>query len=411
MPRRILYIAPTLPILTCTFIYREIFDLRDMGFEIDTISMNTPPLDLVSEEARKLLDTTLFLDQVHESYKFAAFLKALIVRPSSMIRCLTMFFTATPMQSFRDYLRLGYHLIEACYLAFKLRGYRLDHIHSHFITGTTSIGMFLSELLKVPFSFTMHASLIWVDPLALVTKLEKCAFCVSISEFNKQHVVKQYGSQWERKIHIVHCGIVMPRVARLCDQKNQATSILAVGQLVKRKGFHVLVQAAKILRDSNVDLTWTIVGDGDQRPLLEKMISDNGLEKIVSLVGAQPHEAIPHFLSKADVFALPCVIGEDSTRDGIPVALMEAMAYQLPVVSTDIVGLPELIESGRDGVLVASGSASALAAAIKQLAESPKLRTQMGIAAAQKVDRDFNSKISAKQLAALFDSSSRGNPN
>jgi colanic acid/amylovoran biosynthesis glycosyltransferase len=403
MSRRILYISPTLPILTCTFIYREIFDLRDLGLKIDTVSMNTPARREVSGEALELLETTLYLDKISELRKFTSLFKCLILKPVATSRCIWLFLSSSPMKSFRDYLRLGYHLIEACYLAYALKDNKPDHIHSHFITGPTSLGMFLSELIAVPFSFTMHASLIWIDPLALRTKLRKCKFCVSISQFNKNYVVSEYGQEWASKIHVVHCGIRLPAAAaRQTYPDDGAVSILAVGQLMKRKGFHVLVAAAKLLKERSLNVSWTIVGEGEQRAELERLIAECDVSDVVTLAGAQPHEAIPRFLSEADIFTLPCVIGDDSTRDGIPVAMMEAMAWSLPVVSTDIVGLPELIESGSDGVLVKSGDATALAAAIEELAKSPEQRQRIGEAAARKVDREFNATRSAAQLATLF---------
>ena len=405
MRKRILYIVPALPVLTCTFIYREIFDLRDLGYEIDTVSMNTPPEDKVSAEAREFLDTTLYLDQVEIGTKLASFLKALVLQPAAMIRCLRIYCTASPMKSFRDYQRLGYHLIEACYLAMHFRGSRPDHMHSHFVTGATSINMFLAQLIEVPFSFTMHASAIWVDPIALKNKLAHCRFCVSISEYNRQYVLKTYGQEWTPKINVIHCGISLDQLQPLpsSGRSRGMVNVLAVGQLMKRKGYHVLIEAARILKERRRDLRWTIVGDGNQRPVLEGMIEEYELADEVFLAGARPHEEIVEFCARADIFTLPCVIGDDNTRDGIPVALMEAMAWELPVVSTNIVGLPELIASGRDGILAESGSAEALADAIQSLADSPELRISLGKAGRRKVEREFNAVRSAAALAKLFE--------
>lgn len=407
MRKRILYIAPALPVLTCTFIYREIFDLRELGFEVDTVSMNTPPDNRVSDEAREFLDTTLYLDQVGGVAKAAAFLKAFALKPAAMMRCLRICFTASPMKSFRDYLRLGYHLIEACYLAMRFRKDPADHMHSHFVTGATSINMFLAELLEVPFSFTMHASAIWIDPIALRDKLRRCRFCVSISEYNRQYVLRTYGQQWAPKIRVIHCGVSLSQLEPLPPRAaaEGEVNILAVGQLMRRKGYDVLIEAARILKQRRGDLRWTIVGEGGQRPVLERMISEYDLGREVILEGARPHEEIVRFCAEADIFTLPCVIGDDNTRDGIPVALMEAMAWELPVVSTAIVGLPELIDSGTDGILVESGNADALAEAIERLADSPSARRELGAAGRRKVEREFNAERSAAALAELFDAS------
>jgi colanic acid/amylovoran biosynthesis glycosyltransferase len=325
-----------------------------------------------------------------------------------MARCLKIYFTASPMKFPRDYQRLGYHWMAACYLASYLKGREPDHMHSHFITGATSINMFLSELIGVPFSFTMHASMIWIDPIALRSKLERCKFCISISEYNKEYICKTYGEQWRDKINIVHCGIPLGELNPGMEVRSTADgriTVLAVGQLMIRKGLHVLIEAARILRDRNMDIEWVVVGEGPERARLEGMIDEYGLHDQVKLVGAKPHEAIPGFLADAHMFSLPCVIGKDNTRDGIPVALMEAMAWGLPVVSTSIVGLPELIDSGENGVLVEPDDPEALAAAVAELAASAETRLRIGKAAIRKIEQDFNSVRSARQLADLFEAS------
>jgi glycosyltransferase involved in cell wall biosynthesis len=370
--------------------------------------MNTPPNDQVSDEAKDLLATTLYLDKVSALDKLLAFCRAIISKPLLMARCLKIYVTATPMKSFRDYQRLGYHWIEACYLAFHLNDHEPDHIHSHFISGATSINMFLSELVRIPFSFTMHASLIWTDPIALRSKLERCKFCMSISEFNRDYVCDTYGEYWRDKINIIHCGIPLAELNPNMEVRTRpsgAIKILAVGQLAIRKGFHVLIEAARIIRDRHLDMEWIVVGEGPERSRLEDMIDRYELHDEVKLIGAQPHESIPNFLAEAHIFSLPCVIGNDDTRDGIPVALMEAMAWGLPTISTRIVGLPELIDSGKNGILIEPDDPMALADAVEELASSEKTRLRIGKAAIEKIEQDFNSIRSAHQLAALFEKS------
>lgn len=405
MKRKVLYIAPALPALTCTFIYREVFDLRKLGFSVDTVSMNTPPRSSVSSEAEQLLETTTFLDRVSLVRKLFGLMLVAVTSPLRLLRCLRIYMAARPMKAPRDHVRLAYHLVEACFLMRAVGNSPPNHIHCHFVTGATSIGMFLSELLQVPFSFTMHASMIWIDPIALGTKLQKCRFCASISEYNRDFVCEQYGEQLRSKIHIVRCGIALDELEQEPPpgaSRGGFRQILSVGQLMKRKGHHVSIEAASILRKELPDLRWTIVGEGNQRELLERLIAKYGLEGIVTLAGAQPHERIAEYLRDADAFVLPCVIGDDLTRDGIPVALMEAMAWGVPVISTDVVGVPELISDGVDGILVPSDDAPALADALRSLSQSPELVSQFSDAGYRKIEREFNSARSSEKLAQLF---------
>ena len=212
---KILYVTSSLPALTLTFIYREIFGLRRKGLEVETVSMNRPAPESVSEEAQGLLESTLYLDQVSLMRKIGAVFSVMFRRPRGFFRCLGLYFWARPMKNARDYARLAYHLIEACYLYGKYRNRGIQHLHAHFVNGPSSIAMFLSILLDVPYSFTMHASLIWLDPVALYNKLDTCKFCASISEYNRDYVISEYGTRFFEKIEIVRCGIDMEKLVAI----------------------------------------------------------------------------------------------------------------------------------------------------------------------------------------------------
>ena len=402
--KKVLYVTSRLPALTVTFIYKEILRLQSMGREVSFVSMNTPTDDEISADARALVDDTDYLDGVSLAAKLLAFVGQCVQHPVRMLTAFWIVVSARPMQGPRDYARLVYHLVEAAYLAWKYRNRRFEHIHCHFINGPSSIGMFLGLLLDIPFSFTMHASMIWLDPIAFSNKLKRCKFCASISEYNKRYVVTTYGESLKEKIHIVHCGID-PELPSLPAAEREAGSLrlLGLGQLNPRKGFHVLVEAIALLKDRLPELRCTIVGGGEQREELERAIDRHGLHEQVRLAGAVPHEEVQRHLESCDVFVLPCVVSEDGWRDGIPVALMEAMFHQRPVISTDILGLPELIDSGKSGLLVPSQDATALADAIAVLAADSDARRRMGRLGREKVLADFNNKTSVEALAELFD--------
>lgn len=402
--KRIIYITATLPALTVTFIYNEIFRLRSRGAVVDSVSMNTPAADSISADSRDLRQTTVYLDAVSMLPKLAAFLFVSLRHPVRMASCLRELVTAYPVKGARDYARLVYHLVEGAYLARRMRHKQPEHLHSHFINGPTSIAMFMARLLDIPYSFTMHASMIWRDPIAIRNKLRSAAFCVSISEYNRRYVLDTYGQEFADKIHIVHCGVepddsLPPRQTA----ENDEFRLLAVGQLNPRKGFHVLIPALAGLRDKGVAFHCTIVGDGAERSRLAELVRNHALGDHVNLAGAMLHEKVKEELAQADAFVLPCVITDDGWRDGIPVALMEAMLYELPVVSTNILGLPELIEDGVGGLLVPANDADALSVALARLAEDPGLREKLGQAGRVKVLEDFNNVRSARELHELIE--------
>lgn len=402
--KKVLYVTSRLPALTVTFIYKEIQRLQASGRSVSFVSMNTPSDDEVSADAADVAAATDYLDQIGFLPKLAGFLAQFVRHPARGLESLRILLSASPMQGGRDWARLVYHLLEAGYLARRYRHRGFGHIHCHFINGPTSIGMFLGVLLDVPYSFTMHASMIWLDPIAFRNKLETAKFCASISEYNKRYVLETYGQEFASKIHIVHCGIdpELPSLPAV-EREDESIRLLGLGQLNPRKGFHVLIEALALLKGRERRLRCAIVGGGEQRAELERAIDTHELEELVSLEGAVPHERVKEYLSASDIFVLPCVVSDDGWRDGIPVALMEAMFHRRPVISTDILGLPELIDSGESGVLVPSNDPVALANAILELAADAQARRRMGERGREKVLESFNNEKSVAALGELFD--------
>lgn len=406
MKPRILYIASTFPALTVTFIYREIAALRRIGFHIDTVSMNRPEPEAISAEAQPYLETTHFLDQVSFVRKILSFIAVWLRQPLRMLHCFGIVLSAKPMQGPRDYSRLVYHWIEACHLALFYRKNPPDHVHAHFVNGPTSLAMFFGLLRNIPFSFTMHASMIWLDPLALSNKLSHCAFAASISDYNRRYVESQYAGIADSKIRIVRCGIESGSIPERATRSDlQSLEILSIGQMNARKGFHILLGACSQLAELGVKFHCTIVGDGEERENLEEIHRQKKLGDAVEFVGAKTQEEIRGYFEAADIFVLPCVISQDGWRDGIPVVLMEAMSWEIPVVTTDILGLPELVVSEETGVLVRPEDPNALALAMQRLADDPTLRNSLGAAGRSYVANEFNVDRSARRLAELFESS------
>ena len=294
------------------------------------------------------------------------------------------------IQCGRDRLRIVYNFLEAGYLFLKFYNKGIEHIHSHFLSGPTTINLFLSKYLERPFSFTMHASLIYVDPIMLKTKLDMCKKAVTISNYNKTFLVKKYGACYADKIDIIRCGIDFGQFKLDGLKKPIKPTILAVGQLAERKGFPFLVEACKILLDRGHTFSCNIVGDGIEKEKINSMISNFGLKDVVYMLGRQPQEIVRNLLKETSVFVLPAIITPIGGREGIPVAIMEAMAMQIPVISTKTSGIPELVTDGKDGILVNQKDPKMIADAIEKLFQNPELAESMGLAAREKVMSQFN---------------------
>ena len=216
---------------------------------------------------------------------------------------------------------------------------------------------------------------------------------MSISEYSRDFLLNLYpGENLKEKFHIVHCGVSPEQfVPPACKELNRPSLIFTISQLAERKGFPVLVEACQILAERGCDFHCIIAGDGPQ------------LQDKVQLMGTVFQEQLAHFFNRTDVFVLPCLTTGSGDVDGIPVVLMEAMAMELPVISTYVSGIPELITQGQSGLLVNEKDAPALADAIQCLLEDREHARKLGQNGRAKVVAEFNSKKSATQLAALFE--------
>jgi len=391
MIRNILYIATSFPALSHTFIYREVFELMDRGHIVHTVSRITPKTGSVHKEAKNFFSSTFYLDTIPLTKKIMSAFVRLTKSPKVVIRNLIYILFQSRKATLLSSIKLFYHFIEACSIANVLHTHAIDHIHCNFADQPTSIGMFLSDLIDVPFSFTAHANDIFVDPVGFERKLDQCKFGVTISDFNKKYLLDTYGRKYKEKIKVIHCGLKFP-FGQL-KEKNSTPGylrILTIGRMVPKKGFDVLIRACALLKKWKVPFKCHIVGDGDEKEFLLRLVSSDKLGDDVSFAGAVFQENLESHFLNADVFVLPCQISINGDRDGIPVALMEAMAYKIPVISSNIVGIPELVDHNINGFLIPEGDHLVLAEHLRRLYNDPSIGINMGENGYNKVYREFN---------------------
>jgi glycosyltransferase involved in cell wall biosynthesis len=265
--------------------------------------------------------------------------------------------------------------------------------------------MFLSALHDLPYGFTCHAHDIFLDDHFIADKLDSATHAVTISKYNQQYLEKLYGNLAD-SMHIVHCGIDLTAYQFLQAGRNKA-HIVAVGRLIPMKGFRVLIEALALLKSRNVDFQCDIVGDGPLRDDLTKLVDQNGLQEVLRLRGALPQEDVRGLIEKATVFVMPSTIANDGDRDGIPVALMEAMALGTPVLSTRVSGIPELLIDGKNGVLVDRDDSTQLAQGIEFLLNEPARAAQYAGVARESIAQEFNIEVEAEKLRDIFCASVR----
>ena len=307
--------------------------------------------------------------------------------------------------------RVVKEFLQATALADRLRRTPdVRHLHAHFCHGTATVAWLASMISRIPFSFTAHARDLYQPSLnpggLLRRKIAAARFAVTCTEANRRYLAAIAAGV---PVHCVYHGLNAD-LARLLaaapgapTARDQSIRALGVGRLVPKKGFDVLVEACALVRAQGVAVKATIVGDqGAHEAEVRRRITARGLADAVQLAGPLGQAALLDEYLRATVFCLPCRVAEDGDRDGIPNVLIEAMACGLPVVTTAVSGIPELVVDGVNGLLVPPEDPAALAEAMVRLHRDPDLARRLGGAAEAAVRQRFDGERLAAHLALLF---------
>lgn len=333
--------------------------------------------------------------------QIGATLREIITHPIRFAKVL--FWLATLLiHSPLEFTKALYELTACCCFAEECRRFGAEHIHIHFASRSLSLGLMMEILTDLPISCTVHAFDIFTrSPGSLRMRLSKCKFIASISQFNVEYLQNTCGSSVADLCRVVHCGIDAEKFSSVSRQP-EVGRIVCVCRLSPKKGLDIAIRACAKLRDNNVKFLFEIAGDGPQRRALEELIERLNLSDKVKLLGARPNDQLTELFSRASVFLMPCIKTPDGDMDGIPVAMMEAMACEVPVVSTAISGIPELVEDGITGQLAPENDADALAQILQGLLEDMDKIEQFGKAARERVLKDFSISENAAKLRELI---------
>jgi glycosyltransferase involved in cell wall biosynthesis len=274
-----------------------------------------------------------------------------------------------------------------------LRG--CSHLHAHFAWAGSTLAYLVSPLLGVPWSFTAHANDIFSRQRNLLVKITTADTVVTVCDYNLRWMRENLGLR--RRVEIVVCGVVPPAPA----DRDPCIDIVAVGRLVPKKGFDLLVQAiAQLTRDGR-NISAEIVGDGPEREALAALCRELGVSDRVQFLGALPHEEALSRIERARVFCLPARIAPDGDRDSMPVVIKEAMARAVPVVATDVVAIPEMVDSDT-GRLVPANDPGELATALAEVIDNPELQARLGAAGRERVLERFTLSGEVAKLRRLL---------
>ena len=364
------------PLVTETFILREISEMERQGQPVRLVPIIRENPHVVHEAAKPWVRRALYTPWTFRiPLRTVGLLLRLIAgtigKPATLLRTIALF-------------------PKSVWLAGQLEREGVTHLHAHFATHPATMALIISTLTKIPFSFTVHAHDIQLDRSLLRWKIREARFVRSISEYNRRFLEELY-VEARGKIEVIHVGVRLPPTPRA----PRPATVLCVAAHKPYKGLPVLIEACRMLRAEGVDFRCDVVGDGPMRAQLEEM--NDGA---VNLLGAREEQEVARMMEEASLFVLPSIIAPDGQMDGIPVALMEALAYGRPAVTTRVSGIPELVRDGVNGLLVEPGDPRALAQAMRALLEDPQRAAEMGARGRELVREEFELSRCTAQLVA-----------
>ena len=402
-PGKVAYVLKMFPRFSETFILSEILELERQGMEVRIYSLKLP------NDGR--------------FHGVVARVKAPVTYVPSVVAANFRDFLTPHWRVFnwnrRRYLKTLWRTIrrrrwgavkrfmQAAYLAPQLRDAGITHVHAHFASSATSVAHHLHHLIGLSYSFTAHAKDIYIDGVAedvLRRKLDSARFIVTVSDYNRAHLASIAP---HADIVRIYNELDLQQFSLDGTHPDALPMVLAVGRLVEKKGFDILVRACAILNSQQVRFRCTIVGTGALEHPLRAMVDELELGDLIDLPGPMPREALITLYPRASVLVAPCVIGSDGNRDGLPTVLIEAMALGVPVISTDVTGIPELVQHGVTGRLAGQNDPGALAASIRASLEQRADSMEMAREGRRVVESRFDLRRNVTDLRTLLEKASQ----
>ena len=388
------YLANQFPSPVEPYVAQEIQELRKCGVTI--IPCSARRASSLNSDLSRLADETLYLQTLKLGLLIYAAFLCLAKFPS-----LKDFFGRALFQGHEPLgrrLRAVLHTGLGVYFALLIEGSSVQHIHVHHGYFASWIAMVAARVLEIDFSMTLHGSDLLIHAAYLDIKLENCKLCLTISEFNRQHILKHHSTLSPDKVVVRRMGIAPGTISDSCSQRpeNQPLVMLAVGRLHPVKDHAFLLRACELLKNRGVPFACVIAGDGPERASIETLIGELNLEGHVRLAGHLSAQQLDACYAGADLVVLT------SRSEGIPLVLMEAMVRGKPVLAPAITGIPELVIDGQNGFLYSPGSLEDFVARVQLINESLATLGDLRRAAHRQVLQHFNRDKNLAAFCQLF---------
>lgn len=391
--REVAYLFERFPSFGQTFCYREVAELERQGLKVQVFSIrrpvNEPAQDWdkqIVERVHYLPDEKALVSEVEEALRKK--------RVSNKVRDAVQ---KWGRQS--DFLRL----YQAIYIGMRTKQAGIGHLHAHFAGMAARTAFWIREFFGIPYSFTAHANDIFAPRdfvVSLPKLIESAAAIVTVSDYAAGDLKRRFPES-AAKIHRIYNGVELARF-HPPDPGSGTPAIISIGRLIEKKGFADLISACALLTSRRRGFICEIIGEGPLEETLLTQITGAGLDACVRLIGPQTQAQIALRLAHATIFVLPCTREADGGMDNLPTVIMEAMAAGLPVISTPLGGIPEMVEHEVNGELVPERDPAAICAAMERLISDPERARRLGDRGRQIAREKFSIETSARALIALF---------
>lgn len=392
-PLRVGYVVKMYPRYSETFIVNEILALERAGVSVEIFSLRAPVDTHFQDAIARVRAPVTYLgtDRPKVNDLWSA-----LSRAGSQVPQFWEGLRSAGNEQAQD-------VYQAALLAREARARGLQHLHAHFATVATTVARLAARFTGLSYTFTAHAKDIFHENTLhadLERKLSDAAAVITVSDYNVAYLRREYGRA-AACVERVYNGIDLETFAYTSPSR-RLPRILAIGRLVEKKGFSDLLDACARLEAQGRNVDCRIVGAGPLESELRAQSARLGLQRSVTFLGPRPQREIIGEIGQASVCAVPCVLGTDGNRDGLPTVLLEAMALGTPCVATPVTGIPEVIHDGTTGLLVPERRPDALAHALARLLDDEPLRCALARGARDLIEREFDINRNSERLRELF---------
>lgn len=388
------------PKITETFILYEMLAVEEAGSCVEVFPLRREKTKKMHPEAVDFVDRAHFVGLM-SSEIICDNLRMLLTHPLLWMRTLWTIIRAN--LGCRRFLFGALVVFPKCVtLARRMKQLKIDHVHAHFASHPAAAAWIIHQFCGIPYSFVAHGSDLHRDQHMLSEKVRDAAFVVAISNYNRQVILNATRQRRADKVKVIHCGI-NPRDFGPCALPNAGTNsdqlhVLCIGTLHEVKGQTHLIDAVQTVVTNGVALKLHLVGDGPDQQMLERQVRKAGLTDVVVFEGRRDRHEVIQLLQMADILVTPSVPTANGRREGIPVVLMEGMASAVPVISSRLSGIPELVQHEVNGLLTEPGDTAAIAKALQRLCDDADLRRRFGAAGQKTVEEHFSLDSGVRQL-------------